>query len=175
MRSAARVSAAATLMTLMGAGFDAEEVVAHELAHQWYGDSVSPATWQEIWLNEGFATFGEFLWLEHRYGVDVMEGYAGSLHASLRFVAARPISDPGVAELFGPAVYWRGGLTLLALRREVGDDTMKAILTAYHQRHRYGNAATEDFVAVAEEVAGRSLDDLFALWLEAAELPAFPG
>ncbi|HEX5630844.1 MAG TPA: M1 family metallopeptidase [Acidimicrobiia bacterium] len=162
-------------MTLMGAGFDAEEVVAHELAHQWYGDSVTPSTWQGIWLNEGFATFGEFLWLEHRYGVDVMEAYAGSLHASLRFIASRPIVDPGVAELFGPAVYWRGGLTLLALRREVGDDAMKAILNAYHDRHRYGNAATADFIAVAEEVAGRDLDALFEAWLSGGELPPFPG
>ncbi len=162
-------------MTLIGAGFDAEEVVAHELAHQWYGDSVTPATWQEIWLNEGFATFGEFLWLEHRYGVEVMEAYAAQLHASLRFTASRPIADPGIAELFGAAVYWRGGLTLHALRREVGDEAMKAILTTYHDRHRYGNAATADFIAVAEEVAGRDLDALFRAWLEGGELPPFPG
>jgi aminopeptidase N len=161
-------------MTLMGAGFDAEEVVAHELAHQWFGDSVTPATWQHIWLNEGFATFGEFLWLEHRYGVAVMEGYAASLHAGLGFGSSSPVSDPGVAELFGAAVYWRGGLTLLALRREVGDDTMKAILTTYHDRHRYGNATTADFIAVAEEVSGRDLDALFTAWLEDADLPAFP-
>lgn len=162
-------------MTLIGAGFDAEEVIAHELAHQWFGDSVSPATWQHIWLNEGFATFGEFLWLEERYGVDVMQNYAGSLHASMNFISAPPVSDPGAAELFGAAVYWRGGLTLLALRREVGDDTMKEILTTYHERHRFGNAATADFIAIAEEVAGRQLDAFFNSWLEEAELPDFPG
>lgn len=161
-------------MTMMGAGFDAEEVVAHELAHQWFGDSVTPATWQDIWLNEGFATFGEFLWLEEKYGSAVMEGYVDNLHTMLVDSGLRPIADPGIAELFGPGVYWRGGLTLHALRREVGDATMRAILTTWHDRYRYANAATADFIAVAEEVSGRDLAEFFEAWLGGGELPALP-
>ena len=160
-------------MTMIGAGFDAEEVVAHELAHQWFGDSVTPATWQHIWLNEGFATFGEFLWLEEAYGPAVMEGYAEGLYAMVGGPGS-PISDPGVAELFGAGVYWRGGLTLYALRREVGDTTMRAILTTWHDRYRYGNATTTDFIAVAEEVSERDLGTFFAAWLGGGDLPALP-
>lgn len=161
-------------MTLMGRGALGEEVVAHELAHQWFGDSVSPASWRHIWLNEGFATFGEFLWLEHEYGVEVMEGYARQLYDGLISGPASPVSDPGIDDLFGVDVYWRGGLTLLALRYEVGDDTMRQILTTYHDRFRYGNASTADFIGVAEEVSGRSLRDLFAAWLDQAAPPPFP-
>jgi len=160
-------------MTMMGAGFDAEEVVAHELAHQWFGDSVTPATWQHIWLNEGFATFGEFLWLEEAYGPAVMEGYAEGLYAMVAGPGSA-ISDPGLAELFGAGVYWRGGLTLYALRREVGDTTMRAILTTWHDRYRYGNATTTDFIAVAEEVSERDLGTFFAAWLGGGDLPALP-
>ncbi|HAX80948.1 MAG TPA: hypothetical protein DCY40_00065 [Actinobacteria bacterium] len=161
-------------MTMMGAGFDAEEVVAHELVHQWFGDSVTPATWQDIWLNEGFATFGEFLWLEEKHGSAFMEGYVDNLHTMLAGQDLRPIADPGIAELFGLGVYWRGGLTLHALRREVGDATMRAILTTWHDRYRYGNAATADFIAVAEEVSERDLGEFFEAWLGGGELPPLP-
>jgi aminopeptidase N len=162
-------------MTMMGADAVSEDVVAHELAHQWFGDSVTPATWRDIWLNEGFATFAEFLWLEQAHGSAVMESYARSLHTALQGQTLRPIADPGVAELFGTGVYWRGGLTLYALRAEVGDDLMKSILTTYAARFRYGNAATADFIAVAEEVSGRDLGDFFSAWLDQTALPPFPG
>lgn len=161
-------------MTLMGRGALGEEVVAHELAHQWFGDSVSPASWRHIWLNEGFATFGEFLWLEDEYGTGVMESYARSLYAGLGTGPASPVSDPGTDDLFGVDVYWRGGLTLLALRYEVGDETMREILTTYHDRFRFGTATTADFIGVAEEIASRSLGDFFASWLDAPAPPPFP-
>jgi len=162
-------------MTLMGADAVGDEVVAHELAHQWFGDSVTPATWRDIWLNEGFATFAEFLWLEEAYGASVADSYAASLHGALQTMMLRPISDPGVAELFGTGVYWRGGLTLYALRSEVGDEVMRSILTTYHERFRYGNAATADFIAVAEELSGRDLGDFFSAWLDEQTLPPLPG
>lgn len=161
-------------MSMMGRLALDESTVAHELAHQWYGDSVSPSRWKDVWLNEGFATFAELLWLEHTEGTAVMTAYASSLHSVLEQTAGA-ISDPGVANLFGADVYWRGGLTLHALRVEVGDATMRQILTEYHDRHRYGNATTEDFIAVASEVAGRDLGEFIMDWLDARRMPAFPG
>jgi aminopeptidase N len=161
-------------MTMMGADAVDDGVVAHELAHQWFGDSVTPATWRDIWLNEGFATFAEFLWVEEAYGADAAASYVNSLYSGLQGQLLAPISDPGIAELFGTGVYWRGGLTLAALRAEVGDETMKSILTTYHARFRHGNAATADFVAVAEEVSGRDLGDFFAAWLDEQALPPLP-
>ena len=161
-------------MTMMGEDVVDNEVVAHELAHQWFGDSVTPATWRDIWLNEGFATFGELLWVEEEYGAAAMEAYAKTLHTALGGQTLRPISDPGVGELFAAGVYWRGGLTLYALRKEVGDDLMKDILTTYHARFRHGNAATADFIAVAEEVSGRDLGAFFAAWLDEVPLPPYP-
>lgn len=157
-------------MSMMGAGLIDTAVVAHELAHQWFGDSVTPATWQDIWLNEGFATFGEILWMEAEMGAAPARAYARSLHG----IGLEAIADPGISGLFGAAVYWRGGLTLYALRAEVGDDTMRAILTTYHDRFRHGNASTADFIAVAEEVSGRDLADFFRSWLEDAAMPPFP-
>ncbi|MEK7253033.1 MAG: M1 family metallopeptidase [Actinomycetota bacterium] len=162
-------------MTMMGEGLFGEEVVAHELAHQWFGDSVSPAGWRDIWLSEGFATFAEFLWLEHEEGAAAMEAYTENLYSLLVGQSMRPISDPGVDELFGAGVYWRGGLALHALRREVGDDVMRDILTTYHARFRHSNAGTDDFIAVATEVSGRDLDALFTAWLDMATLPPYPG
>ncbi|HSM01116.1 MAG TPA: M1 family metallopeptidase [Acidimicrobiia bacterium] len=149
-------------------------VVIHELAHQWFGNSVSPATWQDIWLNEGFATFAEFLWVEHELGSEAMEADIAARYEIMSSRDHRPIADPGVRDLFGAAVYWRGGLTLHALRLEVGDDTMREILTGYASRFAYGNASTADFIAIAEEISGRDLGDLFDAWLYQAELPPLP-
>jgi aminopeptidase N len=161
-------------MTVMDRRSMSDVVVVHELAHQWFGNSVSLATWQDIWLNEGFATFAEFIWIEHELGQDAMENEITSRHEILSSREHRPIADPGVADLFGLAVYWRGGLTLHALRVEVGDDIMRQILMTYASRFGGGHASTADFIALAEEVAGRDLGDLFDAWLFQTELPPLP-
>ena len=161
-------------LSLMGDRALFDEIVVHELAHQWFGDSVSPANWQGVWLNEGFATFAEFLWAEHLGGEQRMLTQISGLHAALLTIEHLAIADPQESQLFGPAVYWRGGMTLHALRVTVGDDAMKDILTTYFDRFADGNAATEDFIAVAEEVAGRDLTELFDAWLFATALPDLP-
>jgi len=155
----------------------AEAVVAHELAHQWFGDSVTPSTWQDVWLNEGFATFAQWLWVEHARGA---EAYRQEVAGSYAWVAAGPHplpGDPGATgeELFADSVYVRGGLTLHALRVEVGDETTWEILRAWAERYAYGNAATADFVSLAEEFSGRDLGALFEAWLFDPSIPALPG
>ncbi len=161
-------------LSLMGNRALFEEIVIHELAHQWWGNSLSPATWQDIWLNEGFATFAEFLWTEQQRGEGAMLDQVDDLHTSLFAISHRPIADPRDSQLFGPAVYWRGGLTLHALRVEVGDEILKEIFSEYFDRHGDGNASTADFIAVAEEVSGRDLTALFDDWIFSEALPPLP-
>jgi aminopeptidase N len=161
-------------MSVMDRAALVDVTVIHELAHQWFGDSVSIATWQDIWLNEGFATFAEFLWIEDQLGRDAMEADIEGRHAFMNRHSHRPISDPGVDELFGSAVYQRGGLTLHALRVKVGDDVMRDILRTYVARYTGANASTEDFIAVAEDIAARDLSVFFDAWLYESELPPLP-
>jgi hypothetical protein len=140
-------------------------VVAHELAHQWFGDSVSPARWQDIWLNEGFASYAEILWEYHNAGA-----VAGERQITLdQYWFANwtypPVADPGPTNLFNSAVYRRGSLTLHALRKEIGDPAFFNLLRTYTDTYQYGNATTEDFIALAEAISGQELDDLFDEWI----------
>jgi aminopeptidase N len=151
-----------------------EHIVAHELAHQWFGNSVSVETWQDIWLNEGFASLAEWLWQEHSDGRAAAEA---SIRGAYRFFANRALPPPGRPprdDLFNQGVYGRGGLTLAALRLHIGDEHFFQTLRTYADRFRYGNATTADFVAVAEEISGAQLDAFFQGWLYETELPAIP-
>jgi aminopeptidase N len=154
-----------------------EAVVAHELAHQWFGDSVSVADWSDIWLNEGFATYGEALWVEYDYGREGLDEWVQSVYIEVREYPDYypPPGDPAANDLFNSGVYLRGGLTLHALRLETGDEAFFEILREYHERYKYGNAATEDFIAIAEEIHGADLGDLFDAWLYEKDLPPMPG
>jgi aminopeptidase N len=165
-------------MRMTGDAATREVYLSHELAHQWFGDSVSVERWQDIWLNEGFATYASFLWLEHRFGPQAMKG---AIEDSVRIVNGQrepPLSDPGLDGLFSPNVYRRGALTLHALRLTVGDDVFFAILKEWATRHQYGNATTEEFMALAEEVAtnvpAEQLTKLFHAWLDETALPDLP-
>lgn len=146
-----------TLSTFGGQG-GGEETIFHELAHQWFGDSVSPATWRDVWLNEGFATYFALLWANRHAepGVldAVMERWQRRIEAG---GLGSPIPD-SPADLFGPAVYQRGALALHTLRRQVGDEKFFKILRTYYQRHAGGNASTQDFIDVVEEAGGMILD-----------------
>lgn len=174
-----------------GSPQDAEEVIAHELAHQWFGDSVSPASWKDIWLNEGFATYASWLWFEHTEGPRAMEqiasnimGYLSGDYFRQQGMTEAAISDelariaapgkPSENDLFNGGVYVRGAMTLHALRLTVGDEAFFEILQTYYDRFKYGNATTQDFVAVAEEISGQNLGELFDAWLYAPETPELP-
>ena len=148
-------------------------VVVHELAHQWFGDDVALARWQDIWLNEGFATYAEWLWEEYEGRDTPQEIFQASYDA---IPAADPfwdvvIGDPGVDLLFDNAVYVRGAMTLQALRNEVGDDAFWEIVRGWAATKSGGNATTEEFIAYAEEVSGQQLDALFDTWLYTGAKP----
>jgi aminopeptidase N len=146
-------------------------VVAHELAHQWFGDSVALERWQDIWLNEGFATYAEWLWEEHDGGSRVAETFDG-LYASTDWTQAP--GNPGVARLFGGAVYLRGGMTVYALRKTIGDAAFDRLLTAWTSRHRDGNATTNELIELAEQLSGQNLDAFFQAWLYGTKKPPKP-
>jgi aminopeptidase N len=159
-------------MSVFGAGALDEAVQAHELAHQWFGDSVSLADWSDLWLNEGFATYGEYVWQESvEPGFDTTDTLEVFFDDSGFLDQAPTDLAPGFAELFTASVYLRGGMTLHALRLEVGDDAFFETLQQYAADYRHANATTDDFIAVAEEVSAKQLDDLFDEWLNAPKLP----
>jgi hypothetical protein len=144
-----------------------DSVVVHELAHQWIGDYLTVEEWQHIWLNEGFATYAEWLWSE-REGLGTTQENFDAI-ASL-FPADDPfwtvtIGDPGPDALFDIAVYWRGAMTLHALRQEVGDEAFFEILHRWVRSQAGGHVTTDEFIALAERVSGQQLDDLFDTWL----------
>jgi aminopeptidase N len=164
-------------LIVMGYTFAYEVVVVHELAHQWYGDSVSVASWKDIWLNEGFASYAETLWWEHTQGAGALKEDLISRYEYLESIPASrmdPIGDPGPDHLFDPEVYDRGALTLHALRLKAGDKAFFRILQEYFSRYRDANASTGDFTALAEEISGQELDGFFQDWLYETDLPDIP-
>ena len=261
-------------LSVFGRSFTTEDAVAHELAHSWFGDSVTLADWQNIWLNEGFASYASVLWFENTYGLDTSEDIlhdwysamapgepsyvlsrselagafqdllpigaqysqnqaaeaaqtllvnlvdqgelngviatlneqvsAGDLASLLRglsgneftmtnsrlagafsalaedelaaeFAGAYPVpGDPSPDDVFSRSVYYRGALTLHALRLEIGDEAFFNTLRAYAERFQKSNASTKDFIAVAEEISGQDLDALFEAWLFQPQIPDIP-
>lgn len=158
---------------MLGRDIEAETTVAHELAHQWFGDSVGIGRWADIWLNEGFATYAEYLWHAHvdpKYDIDRA---LAQLRAGDEAHLSRP-HDPGKNRLFSSGTYSRGGLTLHALRATVGDDIFFRILRSWTTKYRYGTATTADFVTLTNQIAGRDLTDFFHDWLDADGVPPLP-
>jgi aminopeptidase N len=146
----------------------------HELSHQWFGDSVSVRSWRHIWLNEGFATFSQWLWAEHTGGPSTYSqarSYFRGIPASNSFWH-QSVAAPGRNTMFSSAVYARGGMTLAALRHKVGDRVFFRILRTWVREHEHGSATTGQFTRLAAGVSGRSLDHFFHVWLY---LKAKPG
>ena len=146
-----------------------EDVVAHELAHQWFGDDVSVATWQDIWLNEGFATYSQWMWSEHDGGPTTDERAADESANPESYPL--PPADPGAGQMFDGSVYVRGALTLHVLRHTIGDDGFFELLQTWVDRYGGDSASTADFEALAEDVSGQELTPLFDAWLRAPAMP----
>jgi aminopeptidase N len=147
--------------------------IVHELAHQWFGDSLTPKTWKDIWLNEGFATYAEWLYAEQHGGPSAEKTIRAFFPKKddSKFWN-RKTGDPGRDHMFDyNLVYLRGAMTLHALRKEIGDKTFFELLPAWTAKHRYGNVETADFIALAEQMSGKELDDLFDAWLYTSGKP----
>jgi len=154
-----------------------DNVIAHELAHQWYGDHVALEQWQDIWLNEGWATYAEWIWGEHE-GFFTPQDAFDFFYSEIpdddpfwKFIVGQPPRD----DLFGDPVYLRGGMTLQALRNRVGDAAFWQIARQWVQERGGGTGTTAQFIALAERVSGEKLDDLFDAWLFTGSRPTTTG
>ncbi|EDY42181.1 protease [Streptomyces sp. SPB074] len=156
-------------------------VLVHELAHQWFGDSVSPRTWSDLWLNEGHATWYESLYAEEHGGPTLERRMREAYGASDAWRAAGgPPARPkapgnGKISIFRPVVYDGSALALYALRQEIGAEAFSRVERRWVAEHRDGTADTADFIRLASDVAGRDLRSFLRPWLYDAKTPPMPG
>ena len=149
-----------------------EDVIVHELAHQWFGDSVSLENWKDVWLKEGFATYAEWLW-KSKNDPAAMARITKNRDAMF-FDTDFPVAEPSPDNLYTDDSYTGGALVLNALRLKIGDDNFFNLLRTYNEQYRYGNAGTDEFIALAEEISGRDLKEFFDQWLYSKRLPDLP-
>ncbi|MCX4399455.1 M1 family metallopeptidase [Streptomyces sp. NBC_01005] len=146
-----------------------EALLVHELAHQWFGNSVTPREWKDLWLSEGLATYAEWLWEEERGDrstTEIFEDYYDGTDTESEGIWAFPPADPPSAgRVSDPPVYGRGAMAVHKVRRAVGDETFFDILRTWTRQHRHGNADTRQFIALCESKSGKDLTALFNTWL----------
>ena len=155
-------------------GWENERLIAHELAHQWFGNSLTATRWQDIWLHEGFACYSEWLWSEHTGRMSA--GRQAKVHRDKvnKLPKDLVLGDPGSALMFDDRIYKRGALTLHALRVKLGDKVFFEMLRAWTKARAHKGVDTPRFIAHAEGFAGRSLAAFFDRWLWRKSLPDLP-
>ena len=173
--------------TVSSMGTFRESVVAHELAHQWFGDKITCKDWQNIWLNEGFATYSESLWLEAKYGKDAYDNQieiemSGNPNATWNSYAKQAVGSlyvqdiSSISQIFnGARSYAKGAVVLHMLRGIVGDENFFNILRAYASDPElaYDVATTEDFQRVCEAIYGHDLNYFFSQWIYGEDYPNY--
>ena len=149
-------------------------LIAHELAHSWFGNSLTVASWQHIWLHEGFACYAEWLWSENSGGQSAQklaEHYWMQLHGLPEDLI---LADPGPELMFDDRVYKRGALALHSLRLVLGDTVFFDLLRDWTADNRHGTVTTEQFITHASSRSDRPVEELLRAWLFAAPLPKLP-
>ena len=166
-------------LAIFGANFleddwSTERLVAHELCHQWFGNSLTIRTWRDIWMHEGFACYGEWLWSEE----SGRESADAKAREHWKRIDDLPqdlvLGDPGPDDMFDDRVYKRGALLVHALRLTVGDETFFDLLRTWVARHRHGSVGRTEFAELVVEVGGTACGDLLDTWLDELELPQLP-
>jgi len=148
-----------------------EGTVAHEIAHQWFGDAVTPRAWPHVWLSEGFATYWTELWVEHSAGDSAFRAGMARIRGQIvgnRVATARPVIDTvetDLLALLNVNSYQKGGFVLHMLRGEIGDSAFFQGVRAYYARNQHGTALTDDLRRAVEETSGRDLRWFFDQWL----------
>ena len=149
--------------------FDTETLLAHEIAHQWFGNSASEASWYHVWLSEGFATYFTHLYVEAIYGKERMQVELANDRRLIFYSAlSGPVVDTEVNELtdlLNANSYQKGSWILHMLRKEVGDENFQKGIKTYYEKYKFSNALTKDFQEVMEDVSGKKLDTFFQQWL----------
>ena len=139
--------------------------IVHEIAHQWFGNAVTPEQWPDIWLNEGFARWSEWIFTEKTGGTTAQAQFDATYAAWPASLNTPPGNVGGAANLFATTVYTRGAMTLQALRAKIGEEAFFRTLRTWYAKYRYDNATTADFVEVAERAARQQLDAFFQTWI----------
>jgi aminopeptidase N len=161
---------------------DMERLVAHEIGHQWFGNSVTEKDWPHVWLSEGFATYLADVYVEHAYGTGRMGEYLQKERKEVfDFAKENPALPVVVAQttdlmaLLNPNSYQKGAWILHMLRQRVGDEAFWRGLRTYYGRYRNANAVTDDFRQVMEEASGKDLSGFFKQWLYTPGYPKLTG
>lgn len=155
----------------------AESLIAHEVAHQWFGNSASEANWQHIWLSEGFATYMTALYLENTYGEEALQSSMSNdrltvlTQAPPTSVVPKQTDVPNLMFLLNANSYQKGGWVLHMLRKEVGTEIFWQIIRTYYKSFAEKNASSQDFQNIAEKISGKSLETFFQQWLHRPENP----
>jgi aminopeptidase N len=160
---------------------DVEGLVSHELAHQWWGDLLTCREWSEAWLNEGFATYFEYIWREHAKGRDEADlelmvdadGYLNEAGRYQRPVVCRQYDEP--IHLFDAHLYEKGGRVVHMLRHELGDTAFWRAIAHYAKKHAHGSVETRDLARAIEEATGRNVDELLDRWIARPGHPELEG